>query len=130
MASAGPDWHDNPATQIRWGLDYIGGRYGDPLGAAAHERQVNWYRHGGILAQVLDQGGYLPQGWSLAGNFTGRPEPVGATSSPTVHFTVTQKVHIGGSVIGVDDLERRIKRAADDAVEEGASRLERELVMR
>jgi hypothetical protein len=129
MASAGPDWHDNAATQIRWGLDYIGGRYGDPLGAAAHERQVNWYRHGGILAQVLDQGGYLPQGWSLAGNFTGRPEPVGGALGGGLVIDVNMQVN-AGSVIGVDDLEDRVKRAATDAVNEGAGTLVRELVVR
>ena len=30
MASAGADWETNPATQIAWGLGYIGGRYGTP----------------------------------------------------------------------------------------------------
>lgn len=43
MASAGPDWLTNPATQIRWGLDYIAGRYGTPCNAWAHETSVNWY---------------------------------------------------------------------------------------
>jgi hypothetical protein len=33
MKSAGSDWQTNPATQIRWGLGYIGGRYGTPCGA-------------------------------------------------------------------------------------------------
>ena len=28
MASAGPDWANNPETQIRWGLGYIKSRYG------------------------------------------------------------------------------------------------------
>ncbi len=43
MASAGADWRTNPATQIRWGLDYIAGRYGDPCGAWKHSEEVNWY---------------------------------------------------------------------------------------
>jgi hypothetical protein len=30
MASAGGDWKDNPATQIRWGLAYIKATYGSP----------------------------------------------------------------------------------------------------
>jgi hypothetical protein len=30
MASAGADWATNPATQIRWGLGYIRGRWGTP----------------------------------------------------------------------------------------------------
>lgn len=33
MGSAGNDWQDSAATQIRWGLNYIGSRYGDPCGA-------------------------------------------------------------------------------------------------
>lgn len=43
MASAGADWRDNPATQIRWGLGYIGGRYGGPCAAWAHSEAHNWY---------------------------------------------------------------------------------------
>jgi hypothetical protein len=43
MASAGPDWQTNPATQIKWGLTYIQGRYGTPSGAWAHEQSSNWY---------------------------------------------------------------------------------------
>jgi len=30
MASAGADWKTNPATQIKWGIAYIQGRYGSP----------------------------------------------------------------------------------------------------
>lgn len=43
MGSAGADWETNPATQISWGLGYIGGRYGDPCGAWAHSESVGWY---------------------------------------------------------------------------------------
>lgn len=43
MASAGPDWATNPETQIRWGLGYIEGRYGQPCAAWAHSQQRNWY---------------------------------------------------------------------------------------
>ncbi|WP_202863073.1 lytic transglycosylase domain-containing protein [Ornithinimicrobium murale] len=43
MASAGADWQTNPATQIRWGLGYIQGRYGSPCGAWAHSQSVGWY---------------------------------------------------------------------------------------
>jgi hypothetical protein len=43
MASAGADWRTNPATQITWGLDYIGGRYGTPCGAWQHSENVGWY---------------------------------------------------------------------------------------
>ncbi len=33
MASAGADWQTNPVTQVKWGLGYIQGRYGDPCAA-------------------------------------------------------------------------------------------------
>ena len=43
MASAGPDWQTNPATQITWGLGYISGRYGTPCGAWGWFTSHNWY---------------------------------------------------------------------------------------
>ncbi len=43
MASVGDDWATNPATQITWGLGYIGARYGSPCGAWAHSQRVGWY---------------------------------------------------------------------------------------
>lgn len=43
MASAGADWETNPATQIAWGLGYIGGRYGTPCGAWGHSQSKGWY---------------------------------------------------------------------------------------
>jgi hypothetical protein len=43
MGSVAADWETNPATQITWGLGYIGGRYGDPCGAWAHSESVGWY---------------------------------------------------------------------------------------
>ncbi|GAA2232197.1 hypothetical protein GCM10009851_16610 [Herbiconiux moechotypicola] len=43
MSSAGADWLTNPATQITWGLNYIQGRYGDPLSALAHSDANHWY---------------------------------------------------------------------------------------
>jgi hypothetical protein len=43
MASAGPDWATNPATQIRWGLGYIASSYGSPCAAWGHSQAYNWY---------------------------------------------------------------------------------------
>jgi hypothetical protein len=43
MASAGPDWQTNPATQIRWGLEYIKSTYGSPCAAWAHSQATGWY---------------------------------------------------------------------------------------
>jgi hypothetical protein len=43
MGSVAPDWETNAATQITWGLNYIGGRYGDPCGAWGHSESAGWY---------------------------------------------------------------------------------------
>jgi hypothetical protein len=43
MSSSGPDWKTDAATQIRWGLTYIQGRYSSPCGAWAHEEADGWY---------------------------------------------------------------------------------------
>lgn len=42
MASAGADWRTNPATQIKWGLNYMNSRYGSPCDAWSFW-QVNHY---------------------------------------------------------------------------------------
>jgi hypothetical protein len=43
MATFGDDWKTNPATQIKWGLSYIKGRYDTPCGAWGHFLDVGWY---------------------------------------------------------------------------------------
>lgn len=43
MGSAGGDWKTSAATQIRWGLGYIDGRYGTPCGAWSHSQSTGWY---------------------------------------------------------------------------------------
>ncbi|WP_112465912.1 transglycosylase SLT domain-containing protein [Streptomyces triticisoli] len=43
MASAGADWQTNPATQIKWGLNYMNGRYGSPCGAWTFWQANHWY---------------------------------------------------------------------------------------
>ncbi|MFE6052322.1 transglycosylase SLT domain-containing protein [Kitasatospora sp. NPDC056446] len=43
MASAGADWRTNPATQIKWGLDYMNTRYGSPCGAWSFWQSHHWY---------------------------------------------------------------------------------------
>jgi len=43
MAKFGDDWRTNPATQIKWGLDYIEGRYNSPCGAWSHSQNTGWY---------------------------------------------------------------------------------------
>ncbi|MEV8589992.1 transglycosylase SLT domain-containing protein [Streptomyces sp. NPDC051180] len=43
MSSAGADWQTNPATQIKWGLSYMDGRYGSPCGAWSFWQANRWY---------------------------------------------------------------------------------------
>lgn len=43
MASVGPDWKTNASTQIKWGLQYIKGRYQTPCGAWSRWQQQGWY---------------------------------------------------------------------------------------
>ncbi|MFI2258797.1 aggregation-promoting factor C-terminal-like domain-containing protein [Streptomyces tubercidicus] len=83
MASVAADWRTNPTTQIKWGMKYIKGRYGDPAHALTSwlGRSPHWY----------DQGGYLQPGMTMVANGTGKPEPV---------FTAQQwdvlKANVGG----------------------------------
>jgi uncharacterized protein YabE (DUF348 family) len=43
MSSAGSDWRNSAATQIKWGLGYISARYGSPCGAWGHSQSSGWY---------------------------------------------------------------------------------------
>ncbi|MFR9776331.1 lytic transglycosylase domain-containing protein [Micromonospora sp. MS34] len=43
MGSVADDWRTNPATQVKWGLGYIEGRYDDPCGAWQHSQSSGWY---------------------------------------------------------------------------------------
>ncbi|MEX0168583.1 transglycosylase SLT domain-containing protein [Streptomyces sp. LMG1-1-1.1] len=43
MQSAGADWQTNPATQIKWGLNYMDSRYGSPCGAWSFWQANRWY---------------------------------------------------------------------------------------
>lgn len=42
-ASAGADWRTNPATQIKWGLNYMNSRYGSPCEAWSFWSANHWY---------------------------------------------------------------------------------------
>lgn len=42
-ASAGADWRTNPATQIKWGLNYMNERYHSPCGAWSFWQANHWY---------------------------------------------------------------------------------------
>nr|WP_078513399.1 transglycosylase SLT domain-containing protein [Streptomyces purpureus] len=43
MSSAGADWQTNPATQIKWGLNYMNNRYDSPCGAWSFWQANHWY---------------------------------------------------------------------------------------
>ena len=43
MSSAGADWQTNPATQIKWGLNYMDSRYGSPCAAWQFHLANGWY---------------------------------------------------------------------------------------
>ncbi|OEU88732.1 hypothetical protein DB35_19655 [Streptomyces abyssalis] len=43
MASAGPDWRNSAATQVKWGVGYMKDRYGSPCGAWSFWQSNNWY---------------------------------------------------------------------------------------
>lgn len=43
MASAGPNWETNSATQIAWGLSYISARYDNPCKAWTFWQNNHWY---------------------------------------------------------------------------------------
>jgi hypothetical protein len=43
MATAGPNWENDAATQIKWGIGYIKGRYGSPCSAWGFKQSNGWY---------------------------------------------------------------------------------------
>lgn len=43
MGSVGPNWRTDAATQIRWGLGYVAGRYGTPCAAWGVFQAKGWY---------------------------------------------------------------------------------------
>ncbi|MEV6025505.1 transglycosylase SLT domain-containing protein [Streptomyces sp. NPDC052036] len=43
MSSVGADWQTNPATQIKWGLNYMNSRYGSPCDAWSFWQANSWY---------------------------------------------------------------------------------------
>ncbi|OIJ63757.1 hypothetical protein WN71_032415 [Streptomyces mangrovisoli] len=43
MSSVGSDWQTNPATQIKWGLNYMNSRYGSPCQAWTFWQANSWY---------------------------------------------------------------------------------------
>jgi hypothetical protein len=55
----------DPVAQILWGLQYISGTYGDPIGAWGHEKAKGWYASGGPVGdQWSDEWSALSSAWS------------------------------------------------------------------
>lgn len=103
-----------------------------------------WYGSGGIVpltgsvlrdhfshvhVGVYDAGGFLPEGWSLAGNFTGAPEPVGmVTGIMRESAGVEQMLRDGLRIRGKLDLGDGLEGTIDGVLvetEHHRNRLER-----
>lgn len=136
MASAGPDWRTNPATQIKWGLGYIRGRYGSPASAWRHEQQSGWYARGGRLpfAGWAARGGTAEFGSpTLIG--VGDRQPTGVRERVTVehvrHGTaaggrmISVQVNMGGvRVYNGADVNAMAKRVGEVVVKELSAALD------
>jgi hypothetical protein len=113
MASAGPDWLTNAATQVRWGLSYIAAVYGNP-GAAYNmwlSRSPHWYGTGltgGIFTRptLIGVGDRGPERVDVtpAGSRAG-----GNTYNITVHVPVSaNKADTGRQVVeAIREYEKR-----------------------
>jgi len=88
MASSGPDWATNPATQINWGLNYIRGRYGSPVNAYGTwlARSPHWYG-GGMPPTVFNTPTVIGVGDRGPETVTVTPGAHG--SKPTQQFFIT-----------------------------------------
>jgi TP901 family phage tail tape measure protein len=96
-------------AQIGWMLNYIKGRYGDPIAALAHENMVHWY----------DQGGILPPGLTMAMNATGANEYI--SRSPGAGG-VTVQVIVQGNVYNWDQQAQALVEPVRKALLQGAGR--------
>jgi len=102
------------AAQVRWGEDYIAGRYGSPNAAWAFWQAHHWY----------DGGGELPTGFSAIMNGTGQPEHVvtapkasylmDAVANPAVPVV---NVYVGNELLD-ERTDYRIELKFDDLARE------------
>jgi hypothetical protein len=97
MASAGADWKTNPATQIKWGLNYIRGRYGSPTNALEwwNSRSPHWYSGGGRTPRW---GGWHQMG--LDRTFSS-PTVIGVGEKGAERVTVTPKGRGSGGTVTI-----------------------------
>lgn len=117
MASAGPDWKTNPATQIKWGLNYIASRYGNPLNAysAWLSRSPHWYAKGtGGAARGLAWVG--EKGPELV-NFKGGEDVLSHPQSMAFAKANGIKLpgYASGTILNAADRVRRDKQRVEDA---------------
>jgi hypothetical protein len=99
--------------QAKWGLNYIQGRYGNPLNAMRHHMANNWYAGGGLVkVPKFDNGGTLGRGLNLVNNATGAPEQLHRTP-PRDDRPIHIHLEIGGRDIGtiiVDTVRREVRK--------------------
>ena len=88
MGAAANPPQSNPHAQISWMIGYIRGRYGDPAGAASHERAYNWYG-GGLRGGVFTRP-------TLIGVGDGGPERVDGTPAGRGAAAIQLEVVGGG----------------------------------
>lgn len=132
MASAGSDYLTNPATQIKWGLGYIKGRYRTPDAAWTFENSHSpkWYAKGGRLPEW---GGWHANGMDRTFD---RPTMIGVGEKGRERVTVTP--HGSGSgagsitinapitINGTDLSPQQLRGIIDQAFEDLARQIERQ----
>jgi TP901 family phage tail tape measure protein len=117
MASAGKDWKSSAATQIKWGLGYIQGRYGSP-GAAYSAwlgRSPHWYAKGtGGAAKGLAWVG--EKGAELV-NFKGGEDVLSHPDSMAFAKANGIKLpgYASGTILNAADRVRRDRQRVEDA---------------
>ena len=114
------NWSD-PATQIRWGLDYIAGRYTTPSAALAFHDVNNSYRTGGdFIAHTPQMIGVGEGGGSERVTITPMHRPgAGASGGTTVVINSTVNA---GTVIADDAGIAQLTEAIGEQMEKDLDR--------
>jgi hypothetical protein len=125
MVPGHPDiW--NPIDNVASSAGYIVGRYGTVYNTPLFKGgPYAGYGSGGIHVGTFDQGGWLMPGITVAGNFTGRPEPVGGAGGISITFHVQQDIKVG-SVGDLDALGKTVQEATERALGDNASQIVQE----